>query len=538
MKRIALIGGALFALLLVSALALPFLIDPNSFRPMLESRLTQVLGREVKLGELKLSILSGSVTANDLSIADDPAYSRTPFVQAKSLAIGVELWPLIASRQLHVTGLSIDAPAITLIQSPNGDWNFSKLGGARSASTPTPPAPDAASKTDMDLSVKLVKITGGRFSLGKTGGPRATPDPWCSRTSTSKSTTSPPVLPSPSPSPPKSPAAAPSSWRARPGRSTRWTWPQARVTASFDVDKLDLAGTGILQSAPAIAGLIGFQAALESNGKSAHIQGKLKADKLKLAKDGTPANRTVEFDFTLDHNLRNRSGQLRRGDIKIGGAAAHLTGTYADEGETTVLKMNLDGPKMPVPELAAMLPAMGVVLPNGSSLEGGTASIKLALQGPLERLVTTGSLSIDNTRLAHFDIGKKMAAIEKFAGMKGGPDTEIQTLGARVRLAPDGVTADDLQLIVPAIGTLEGSGTSSPAHILDFKMRATVHTSGLLASVGGTPIPFTVQGPATDPVFRPDMKSFAKEELKRAVTPDNVGKAAGFVRGLLGGDKK
>jgi AsmA protein len=173
MKRIALIGGALFALLLVSALALPFLIDPNSFRPMLESRLTQVLGREVKLGQLKLSILSGSVTANDLSIADDPAYSRTPFVQAKSLAIGDALWPLIASRQLHVTGLSIDAPAITLIQSPNGDWNFSKLGGARSASTPTPPAPDAASKTDMDLSVKLVKITGGRFSLGKTGGKTA-----------------------------------------------------------------------------------------------------------------------------------------------------------------------------------------------------------------------------------------------------------------------------------------------------------------------------------------------------------------------------
>src|SRR6478609_3737220 len=127
MKRIFLLGGAVLVLLLLAAAALPFLIDPNTFRPMLEARLSQALGREVKLGELKLSILSGSVTANDLSIADDPAYSRTPFVQAKSLAIGVEVWPLIASRKLHVTGLSIDAPAITLIQSPNGDWNFSKL---------------------------------------------------------------------------------------------------------------------------------------------------------------------------------------------------------------------------------------------------------------------------------------------------------------------------------------------------------------------------------------------------------------------------
>ena len=95
----------MLVLLLLAVAALPFLIDPNTFRPMLEARLSQALGREVKLGELKLSILSGSVTANDLSIADDPAYSRTPFVQAKSLAIGVEVWPLITSRQLHVTGL-------------------------------------------------------------------------------------------------------------------------------------------------------------------------------------------------------------------------------------------------------------------------------------------------------------------------------------------------------------------------------------------------------------------------------------------------
>src|ERR1019366_8934214 len=148
MKRIALIGGAVIALLVLTALTLPFLIDPNAFRPMLQEELTQALGRDVTFGDLKLSILSGSVTANDLSIADDPAYSRAAFVQAKSLAIGVELWPLITARQLHVTGLSIDRPTITLIQAPNGDWNFSKLGGARAARSTSPvPAPSAGPKT-------------------------------------------------------------------------------------------------------------------------------------------------------------------------------------------------------------------------------------------------------------------------------------------------------------------------------------------------------------------------------------------------------
>ena len=124
---------------------------------------------------------------------------------------------------------------------------------------------------------------------------------------------------------------------------------------------------------------------------------------------------------------------------------------------------------MAIPELASMLPAMGIVLPNGSSLEGGTASIDVALQGPLERLVTTGTLSIDNTKLAGFDIGKKMASIEKFAGIKGGPDTEIQNFGATLRMDPEGITADRLQLIVPALGSVEGSGTSSAAHVLGFQ---------------------------------------------------------------------
>src|SRR5215472_8628569 len=125
MKRIVLIGGAVVVLLLLAVVALPFLIDPNTFRPMLESRLTQALGREVKLGDLKLSVLSGSVTAADLSIADNPTYSKEPFVQAKSLGVAVELWPLITSRQLHVTGLTIDHPSIALIQANNGEWNFS-----------------------------------------------------------------------------------------------------------------------------------------------------------------------------------------------------------------------------------------------------------------------------------------------------------------------------------------------------------------------------------------------------------------------------
>jgi len=77
MKRILKIGAIAFAILLVILIALPLLINVNSFRPKIESELMSALGRQVTMGNLSLSILSGSVVADNIAIADDP-YSASP----------------------------------------------------------------------------------------------------------------------------------------------------------------------------------------------------------------------------------------------------------------------------------------------------------------------------------------------------------------------------------------------------------------------------------------------------------------------------
>src|SRR5271157_2395881 len=125
--RITLIAFAVFVLILI---ALPFLINVNSFRPKIESEASSALGRQVKLGHLSLSLFSGTVEADDIAIADDPAFSKSPFVTAHSLKIGIELMPLIFSKQIHVTELLLQKPEITLLRDAKGTWNFSSLGGA------------------------------------------------------------------------------------------------------------------------------------------------------------------------------------------------------------------------------------------------------------------------------------------------------------------------------------------------------------------------------------------------------------------------
>jgi hypothetical protein len=126
-----------------------------------------------------------------------------------------------------------------------------------------------------------------------------------------------------------------------------------------------------------------------------------------------------------------------------------------------------------------------------------------------------------------------MAVVETLAGIQGGPNTEIETFGGNVRVAPDGTRVDSLQLMVPAIGELTGDGTVSSAKDLDFKIYAKVHTSGMAAALSKETIPITVTGTAANPVFRPDVKAVATEKAKTYGTKA----ATSLLKGLLGGKK-
>src|SRR5262249_48291447 len=161
MNKILKIVGIVIALLIVIAIAIPFLVNVNSFRPQIESTLSSALGRETKVGNLSLSILSGSVEANQLSIAEDPKFGTSPFLQAKSRKGGLELIPLIFSKQLHITHLLIEQPEIMLLRNREGVWNFSSLGNQGSQSAKEP-AKSSSSASPGDVSVAKLELSDGK----------------------------------------------------------------------------------------------------------------------------------------------------------------------------------------------------------------------------------------------------------------------------------------------------------------------------------------------------------------------------------------
>jgi AsmA protein len=548
MKRIARVLGITVTLLVVVLASLPFLINANQFRPMLESKLSQGLGREVKLGDLKFSVLSGGVTASDLSIADHPAFSKSPFLRAKSLTVSAELWPFIFSRKLNVTGLAIDQPEIVLLQSAPGQWNFSNL-GVTSPSGQAGTAPASSGSNKLDLSIQLVKISGGRLSVGRINShikPLTLDKVNFELRNFSPASVMPFTLSA------KVAGGGDIKLSGKAGPIHTEDVVLTPVDASLNVSRLDLAASGLTDASWGIGGLISVDGTVASNGSSLEVKGRVKADQLKLAKGGSPARRLVELDLTVDHDLRRGAGSVRRGDVHIGSAVASLTGTYAQHGESTILNANLSGPGMPISELEAMLPSLNIELPQGSSLQGGTASVKLAVAGPLDRLTSKGSLSLDHTRLSGFDLGSKMAVIEMLAGIRRSPNTDIETLSGNVATNPESISVDDLKLVAPAVGELTGAGVISASHVLDFKMRVTLHTSSVVIAAigqkGDTSVPFLVQGTSSNPSFKPDMKSIASGQLKSIASEElnklggtngtNAEKAVGLFQGLLNGKKK
>ena len=524
MKRVILAIGAVAAVLVLLLAAMLFFVNANQFRPRIEADLTSVLGRKVTLGDLSFSVFSGSLTATDLSIADDARFETAPFIRAKSLDLGVDLWPLIMAHELNVRDLTITNPEIALMQDPAGVWNFSTVGSAK-----------GGTEAPLDLSVKLISIANGRVSIGRLGSPQK-PMVLDSARITLKDFA--PGARFPFSFTGKLAPAGDIKLDGTAGPINAADASLTPVQFNVKISTVDIAGLGITANS-ALAGLLSIDGAGSINGTTLDWKGLAHIDQAKFVRGGTPAKTPVEMNITIAHNLQTHAGVLSQGDLRLGKSLASLTGGYTASGEVTTVNLQLKGSAMPIDALNGIRPAFDVQLPAGSSLEGGTASVNVAVTGAATDPAVAGTVSLSNTKLRGFDLASKVATLERIAGLHSSPATEIQTLSANVRSDPRGTAIQNLKFIAPALGEVDGAGTIDAKHDLDFKMRATLREPEAFKLALGSSIPFFVQGTATNPEIKPDVEGIASSEIRRLTDKKIGGIDPGQVlNGLFGGGKK
>jgi AsmA protein len=505
---------AIVVVLFVVAAAIPLFVNAERFRPEIESRLSTALNRTVSIGKLSFSLLSGGISASDITISDDPAFSHSPFLQAKSLDVGVEIWPLLTSRQINVTSIEIVQPSVFLLQNASGKWNFSSMGAA-SGSGGGNPAPAAKappsggekpSNASAPLSIKKLTIKDGRVQITSGGQTQNYTDFKLTAENVGAST----------PASFDLQAKTPGSGKLQLQGTAGPLAPDAAATpfnATLELTGLKLAQ--YLGGDSGIDGVADLNAKLASAQGIVHAQGTLKTSELKLAKNGTPAQRPVTLDFDTAYNLSQSQVRIERGDLHVGGSVAHITGAVDARG-MPVLNINVNEPSLAAGDLDKILPVAGVSLPSGVSLQSGTVAANLNVNGPVQQMLIAGPVHGANLRLSGFDLGSKLKGIGPLAGINSGPNTDIQLLDAKVRISPQGTRLDGIDAVVVGAGTITGQGTIAPNNALDFRLAIKLANAG--GAVGDVmqmaglanfknAIPVHVTGTTSNPSFTPDLSN-------------------------------
>ncbi len=619
-RKLLIVLGSIFALIVAVVLAIPLFLSADTFRSEIESALSSSLGRKVSFGKLDLSVWSGSLVAQNSTVADDPAFSTEPFLQTSLVKIKIELLPLLIRHEIHITGFTIDSPHITLLRAANGTWNYSTIGNAAKK----PASSENSTTTISSLTVGHITITNGQMTVGTEAAPGApvtprrtydqlsldakdfafeksfpfnasahlpddgtiavngtagpvnqhdaslTPfdahielkhlDPlaagfvdntagitglinaidvqatWNGQQlhvgnlliDTPKLT----MVRSNTPTAPKPPSPSNSNNMistltadhlqikngaitiTTPGQATPAVYQQlnAEITnfspatgspfklsaqipgggsltadgnagplnqgnasatplnAHAALTHVDLAASGVVAPDAGISGVANVDLRALSDGQTSNANVSANIQGLRLAKNGSPSPKPVDLQLTVAQNMQSLTGQIQRAVITIGHAVINVTGTYQTSGPTTALNLQVSGQSVPIDEIEAFLPSVGVHLPSGSRLQGGTLTTSLSVTGSSGSPIINGPVRLENTNLAGFDLGSKLSTVAALTGAKTGSVTAIRSLSTNIRVANGDVRTDNLVLDVPALGTATGAGTVSAAGALNYQV--------------------------------------------------------------------
>src|ERR1700676_4681853 len=468
--------GIFFVAIILIFFVVPFLIPINKFKPTIESKASDALGRKVQLGNLSLSLFTGSVGIDDVSVSDDPKFNSGPFLTAKSVKVGVELIPLIFSQQLNVTEITVVNPQVTMLKNPSGRWNFSSIGGSSAKGAPAASGSNSADA----LSIGKLRLEDGQITLGNTNSRKRTVYTKVNLTASDVAMKNNfPVLFSM-----ELPGGGSMKIDGKIGPVDAADAALTPQNVKLTISGLNLASTGFLDPSLGLGGVADMDANLVSEKGQMATKGQLKLSKAVLVAGGSPAGVPAIVNFDTKYDLVKGTGIVHPATLNIGNAKSNLTGTYKSEGDDISVDLKITGDSLPATDLESFLPALGINLPDKSRLSAGTMNTNLHVSGPTDKLVTDGTIGLFNGKLAGFDLGKKLSGIGSLAGIKSSSGLNLEKFTTNLHMATTGLRADNLNAVVPAIGSMVGNGTVDAKNNLDFKLVATVNNSVATAAAG------------------------------------------------------
>ncbi len=373
--------------------------------------------------------------------------------------------------EMHVTQLIVDTPRVTVVRS-------------NAAKQPKPAANAEGTTMLENLSVNDAQVKNGTVTLataGKAGSAAVYNQVQAQVTNLTPKSSSPFRVSA------QLPNGGSLSANGSAGPFNQVNNASTPVEAQVKLTHFELGSAGVLPADAEIGGMANLDAKVQSDGQTLNANGTVQVTGIKLARNGVPSAKPVEVQFAVAQNEEAKTGVLQQAVLTVGRAVVNLSGTYQTSGPTTAIKMKAVGNALSIDELEAFLPALGVRLPQGSQLRGGTVTTALTISGSTANPVISGPVRVDNTQLAGFDLGSKLQALSKFTGGRiasaTGPGTTIRSLSMNVLEQGGAIRTDKMALDVAGVGTATGAGSVSAGGALDYNM--ILKLTGLTVNAGG-----------------------------------------------------
>jgi len=163
LKKVLVLILGIVALLVIAAIAVALLFDPNDFRDDIAAEVQQKTGRELVIeGDLELSLFPWlAINVGKTTLGNAQGFGDEPFASFEQARLSVKILPMLLSRELAVGTAALESLQLNLEVAADGRSNWQDLIEASEANAD---APDAGQGESASLDIASIDISEASIS--------------------------------------------------------------------------------------------------------------------------------------------------------------------------------------------------------------------------------------------------------------------------------------------------------------------------------------------------------------------------------------
>ena len=160
LKKVVLISFGIVALIIIAAIAVALLFDPNDYRDDIAAEVQRTTGRDLVIeGDLELTLFPWlAINVGKTTVGNAPGFGDEPFASFERAQLSVKILPLLLRREVAVGTASLDSFQLNLAVASNGRSNWQDFIDASEAQAEAVDTTDATDGAPATLDIASIRI--------------------------------------------------------------------------------------------------------------------------------------------------------------------------------------------------------------------------------------------------------------------------------------------------------------------------------------------------------------------------------------------